>query len=188
MTEQKTVVLKVRVTPDQADRWRKASVKAGAKDLSTFIRDLVEEEIQWEPVSQEEMLEAQRALNDALTQTLESPPRLKGFLGEVTQPVECGPETPEVAGSIPALPMRGGAAAAQGPHKPKDEGSSPSPAIAEVAKLADAPDSSPGSLGSEGSTPSLGTITAAIPDGVVCPRKFTHRAGVYCTACGFTPE
>lgn len=158
MTAQKTVVLKVRLEPEKAERWRTAAVQAGAKDLSTFIRETVDERI-----------------SSAIPPIITAVP-----LGEVTQPVECGSETPEVAGSIPALPMRGGAEVAQGPHKPKVEGSSPSPAIphAEVAKLADAPDSSPGSLGSEGSTPSLG---------IKCPRSFTHKAGAYCTACGRTP-
>lgn len=178
----KTVVLKVRLEPEKAERWRTAAVQAGAKDLSTFIRETVDERI-----------------SSAIPPIITAVP-----LGEVTQPVECGSETPEVAGSIPALPMRGGAEAAQGPHKPKVEGSSPSPAIAEVAEQADAPDSSPGSLGSEGSTPSLGTSerggvevahqgnsspddAGSIPAPASCPRKFTHKAGVYCTACGHTP-
>lgn len=167
MSGKRNVIIKVRVYPEQAERWRTAAIKAGATDLSTFIRDLVDEEIQWEAFSQEEMLEAQRALNLALTQTLPvEEVQLRGFLGKQT-------EAYERSGSVTIT---------------NDPVFSNGDQIAEVAELADAPDSSPGSLGSEGSTPSLGTIIAAIPDGVVCPRKFTHRAGVYCTACGFTPE
>lgn len=131
MSVKRDIVLKVRVTADEKERWVRASQKAGARDLSTFIRETIEEEIQWEPVDPEQAAEV---LKDVFGAEVKVDGVLQTRIGD----------TP----------------------------------LAEVAELADAPDSNPGEETREGSTPSLGTV---------CPRKFTHVPGVYCTACGTTP-